>query len=114
MRSDSLREGLPFSVSIARSGRSLVICPQGELDLATSPAMEQAVMQAVARSDGAGRIEAVVLDLEGLEFIDLVGARSIYRCEQIARAHDLRFSAVRPREQARRLFELCGSLISSR
>jgi anti-anti-sigma factor len=100
-----------FSVSVQRSGRSLVICPSGELDLATCPALEQAVTQALAGVDGGGPRE-VVLDLNGLEFVDLVGARGIRRCEEIARSHGLRFSATRPRPQAVRLFELCGALIS--
>jgi anti-anti-sigma factor len=100
--------GLPFWVSVDRIAGRIVVRPRGELDLATAPALEQTVSDALARVDGTGAVDAVEFDLGGLQFLDVAGARAIRRCEALARAQGLEFTAGRAGRQARFVFELCG------
>jgi anti-anti-sigma factor len=99
---------MPFWVSVDRVAERLVVTPRGELDLATAPALEQAVADALAHTHGAGPIKTVVFDFGGLQFIDVAGARAIRRCEELAQEHGADFSAGNASRQARFVFELCG------
>jgi anti-anti-sigma factor len=65
-----------FSVTSRRHGATHLIAPCGELDLATSPALEREILR-VERT-GAARIE---LDLAGLTFIDSAGIRVLAGAE---------------------------------
>jgi anti-anti-sigma factor len=78
------------------------------LDLATAPALEQALADALASIDGGGSVEVVWLDLAALRFIDVAGARAIHHCEELARARGLQFVASEASRQARFVFEVCG------
>jgi anti-sigma B factor antagonist len=61
-----------LTVSIAPDGQALVITVEGELDLATVPDLEEALRKA----EGTDSAE-LVLDLEGLTFIDSTGIRAL-------------------------------------
>ena len=110
MTGDTLYGALPFAVSVSRRGRRLVIVARGELDLATAPAVERVLGDALADVDATGELDAVELDLGGLDFIDLAGIRAIRRCGEIARARNLRFELGALSPQAQRLVELCEAL----
>jgi anti-sigma B factor antagonist len=62
-------EHTAFSIETREQGERLVVCPRGELDLATAPDLEQLVLGRLA--DGG----QVVLDLRELSFMDSSGVR---------------------------------------
>lgn len=74
----------------------------GELDIASVGLVEQAVAWATAPG------VAVVVDVGGVEFCDLAGARGLLRAWQQATAGGANFSLARPRRVLLRVFELAG------
>jgi anti-sigma B factor antagonist len=72
----------PFSVAVDQTGERTVITVRGELDLATAPQLDEALMPPLA--GGA----SVVLDLRGLEFMDSTGVRAIVAAHLSAEEHD--------------------------
>lgn len=83
---------------------------EGELDVATAPALEEALKRAEA-SDASG----IVIDLTGVSFIDSTGLRTLLEAHardaggpEEARLPRLRITP--GSEQAQRLFELAGVL----
>ena len=79
-----------------------VVAPRGELDLAATPLLEDA-LDAVCRENG---VEGVVLDLSGLEFMDSSGLRCVVQADQRTRGRGLRFALVRGGEPVHRVFEI--------
>lgn len=75
----------------------------GELDLRTSPELEERLSHAF----DAGA-ELVILDLRGIEFMDSTGLRVLLSAHQ--RAHDSgrRFALVRGADQVERVLTLTG------
>jgi anti-sigma B factor antagonist len=71
----------PFSVTVERSGARTVVAVRGELDLATAPELEAAVLTPL--SEGV----AVALDLRPLEFMDSTGVRVIVAAHIAAQEH---------------------------
>ncbi len=89
--------------TISRHG-SLVLVVAGELDIATSPRLDEALARALA-TDAA----SIVIDLSAVSFIDSTGLHVLIRYTR-APAGRARVSLTRPSAQARRLFELSGML----
>jgi anti-sigma B factor antagonist len=89
-------EGAPTGERILR--------PAGELDIATAPQLERALL------GGRVRGERVVLDLGGLEFLDSTGLRVIVRAVEAAQREgwELRLRPAPPAVQ--RIFSLAGVL----
>jgi anti-anti-sigma factor len=79
-----------------------VIAPRGELDVAGTPQLEDAVD---AACDGHG-VEAIVIDLSGLEFMDSSGLRCVVQADQRVRSRGLRFALVPGGEAVQRVFEI--------
>ena len=89
-----------FSLETSEAGDTLLVRPQGELDLATTPELERLVL---------GRLEqgrAVVLDLRGLEFMDSTGLRTLVSADQRARDAGRRLAIVRGPEAVDRIFHV--------
>ena len=59
-----------------RSGPGLAV--RGEVDLATAPALEDALADAIRESDG-----ALVVDLSGVEFLDSSGLKVLLRARAL-------------------------------
>lgn len=80
-----------------------VVSLYGELDVATSPELREQLIRVVG--DGRARI---VLDLEGVDFLDSTGLGTVVAALKRARTHggDLRLVCTRGR--ITRLFELTG------
>jgi len=79
-----------FSLETSEAGDTLLVRPQGELDLATTPELERLVL---------GRLEqgrAVVLDLRGLEFMDSSGVRVLVAANARAESEGGSLRIVRP------------------
>lgn len=71
----------PFSVSVDRTGRRVVVAARGELDLATAPELEASLLPPLEAG------EPVALDLRGLEFMDSTGVRVIVAAHLAAQEH---------------------------
>ncbi|MBN2624341.1 MAG: STAS domain-containing protein [Acidimicrobiales bacterium] len=80
-----------------------VVSLYGELDVATSPELRELLVRLVG--DGAERL---VLDLEGVDFLDSTGLGTIISVLKRVRTHggDLRLVSTQPR--ITRLFEITG------
>jgi anti-sigma B factor antagonist len=79
-----------------------VVTPRGELDVAGTPALEDALAD-VAGGPG---VRGVVVDLSQLEFMDSSGLRAVVLADQRLRRQGLRFALVRGGEPVHRVFEL--------
>ena len=92
-----------FSVRIEQHGDSAVVVPTGELDLATAPALEEALGRAF--ESGSAR---VVLDLRELEFIDSSGLRTLLTARRKADEAGAAFSLVAGHRGLERTLEIAG------
>jgi anti-sigma B factor antagonist len=92
----------PLALQDAIAGNQHVLKLRGELDLASAPALEKAIVR-ICES----RPRAVTLDLRGLRFIDSTGLHAIISAgEQCGRlASEFRLI---PGPRAERLFEIAG------
>lgn len=79
-----------------------VVAPTGRLDVAGAPALKEAISEAV-KTDGPHR---VVIDMEGVSFVDSTGLGSVIAALKQIRGGkgDLRLAA--PNQQARVVLEL--------
>ena len=80
-----------------------VVNVYGELDVATAPQLRELLIDLVG--DGANRL---VLDLDGVDFLDSTGLGTIISALKRARTHggDIRLVCTQPR--IKRLFEITG------
>jgi anti-anti-sigma factor len=92
-----------FSVEASKELRGTVLTVTGELDLASSPALEQELQR--AREGGA---ELVVVDLRELEFMDSTGLNVLVKAHHEAQESGRRFGLVRGTAQVQRLLSLTG------
>lgn len=91
-----------IEVDITTEDGVAVVTPRGELDVAGTPALEDALAEA---ADDAG-LHGVVVDLSQLEFMDSSGLRAVVLADQRLGAQGLRFALVRGGEPVHRVFEL--------
>jgi anti-sigma B factor antagonist len=75
----------------------------GEIDIATTPQLEQALAVALSRSP------AVVLDLQDVWFLDSAGTRAIVMASVLARARGLRLVLLHGPPNVDRMFDLTGN-----
>jgi anti-sigma B factor antagonist len=92
-----------FKVEVLNEGRASVISVSGELDLASSAALEEELTRAT-ESDA----ELVVLDLRELEFMDSTGLSTLVKAHQRAEGAGKQFGLVRGPQQVQRLLSLTG------
>jgi anti-sigma B factor antagonist len=92
-----------FSVETRNGDQAVVIGVTGELDLASSPALEQELEAGVAT-----QAEVVIVDLRRLEFMDSTGLSVLVRAHQRATENGQRFGVVRGPQQVQRLLSLTG------
>jgi anti-sigma B factor antagonist len=90
-REDLPEQGYRFAVS-------------GELDLATTPQLEQQVKAVLG--DGA---RSVVVDLANLTFIDSTGLRLLLALSQQAREDGWKLLIVKPSEQMQTILKITGT-----
>jgi anti-anti-sigma factor len=92
-----------FSVEEHNQGSAWVLGVTGELDLRTSPELEDRL----ARVWAAGA-ELVILDLRQIEFMDSTGLRVLLGAHQRAQETGRRFALVRGADQVERVLTLTG------
>jgi anti-sigma B factor antagonist len=88
-------------IGVSSEGERIVLRLDGELDLASVPALEDAMTEETL--DG---MAEVVLDLRGLEFIDSTGLRAILLQDKRSTERGQTFALVRGSEQVQRLLDL--------
>ena len=92
-----------FSVSVESRGTVSGVAVSGELDLASSDAVQDALDEAVEQAS-----EILVVDLSETTFIDSTGLHAVIRCERRAAAAGLSVVVIGACPQVRRVFELAG------
>jgi anti-sigma B factor antagonist len=92
-----------FRVEVRTDGRASVIAVSGELDLASSAALEEELTR-VSESEA----EQVIVDLRELEFMDSTGLSTLVKAHQRAEDAGQRFALIRGPQQVQRLLSLTG------
>ena len=92
-----------FRVWVTNKGEASVISVSGELDLASSPALEVELERLAA-----GSAPLVIVDLRELEFMDSTGLSVLVRAHQRAQESGQRFGLVNGSHQVKRLLSLTG------
>jgi anti-sigma B factor antagonist len=90
-----------FQVEVQSSGKGTVLALSGELDVAATPAFEEA-LATVAGSD------PLIVDLRKLEFIDSTGLGALVRLHQQTEEQEHEFGLIRGTGQVERLLGLTG------
>lgn len=92
-----------FRVEVREEGQGAVITLTGELDLASSPALEEALDRVFGADAG-----VVIIDLRALEFMDSTGLSILVKAHQTAEDGDVRLFLVNGPPQVQRLLSLTG------
>ena len=91
-----------FNVATSSDDHATVITVAGELDLATSPALEAELERASAGP------ELVILDLRGVSFMDSTGLSLLVKAQRRAQDTHRRLAVVKGGAQVQRLLTLTG------
>jgi anti-anti-sigma factor len=92
-----------FELRVVRNGRRAHIAPCGELDIATTPELEQALADA-----NADAMAEIVLDLRELTFMDSTGLRALAQANTQAEETGVALSIIRGPRQIERVLEISG------
>lgn len=92
-----------FRVEVNREGDAIVLAIAGELDLSSSPALEDEIAKAI-QTDAT----SLVIDLRELEFVDSTGLGVLVKANQLATDAGREFGLVRGGPQVERLLDLTG------
>jgi anti-anti-sigma factor len=92
-----------FNVEVHHDARGSVIVLSGELDLASSPALEEALARVFA-----SETRTVVIDLRQLDFMDSTGLSILVRAHQTATETTRGLILVKGSPQVQRLLTLTG------
>jgi anti-sigma B factor antagonist len=97
--------GVATELSINRrdDDRGAVLVLSGELDVVSAPGLQQHLAEVLAESH-----ERVMLDLNGLTFVDSAGVSVLIRAKQTADSSGRILVLRRPTEQLERVFALVG------
>ena len=93
----------PLTIDSVERGGSLVLVVEGELDIATSPLLDEALVQARATD-----AERIVVDLFRVSFIDSTGLHVLIKHAR-EEAGQARIRLTKGSPQTQRLFELSGA-----
>ena len=92
-----------FRLEVRNEGRSTVISVRGELDLASSPALQEE-LDRVAASDS----QMLIIDLRELDFMDSTGLSVLVRAHQRIEEQGRQLAMVKGPQQVQRLLSLTG------
>lgn len=92
-----------FRVDVNNEGRAVVFAVQGELDLASSPTLEQAI-DGVSNDD----IDLLIVDLRELRFMDSTGLHALVKANKRAGEAGRKFAVIQGGAQIQRLLSLTG------
>lgn len=94
---------LELNITQSRNGRWTVISVAGEIDLATAPALEDALETAIAEGHA-----AIAIDLDPVSFIDSSGLRALIGAHRRLEELDGSLTVIAGPGVARRLLEVAG------
>jgi anti-anti-sigma factor len=92
-----------FRVEVRTENRAVVFAVEGELDLASSPTLEQE-LDRVHDADA----DLLIVDLRRLRFMDSTGLHALVKANKRATEAGRRFAVVRGGAQIERLLNLTG------
>ena len=90
-----------FRVEVRNEDRAVVFAVQGELDLASSPTLEQEI-------DRVGDVDLLIVDLRELRFMDSTGLHALVKANNRSADAGRRFAVVNGGAQIQRLLSLTG------
>jgi anti-sigma B factor antagonist len=94
----------PFDIAVVEADEAIRLVLSGELDIATAPLLDAALVAAEA-----GSAPRILLDIAGVPFIDSSGLRTLIAAADRAADDGGRLAITNVGPQARRLFELSGA-----
>jgi anti-sigma B factor antagonist len=94
-------EGHRFRARLKRRGGLVVIELLGELDVAAYDEVARALEEAIASASG-----GVVVDLEGLSFMDSTGVQCLFKAKPLADAAGIRLAVLNGSGPAHRVLAL--------
>jgi len=94
-----------LEVVVSQQGRSRTISLRGELDIATAPDLEELLTK--SRKDD---LNAVKVDLRGLDFIDSNGLRVLVESWKACFKDGIAFTLAPGPRQVQRVFDVTGLL----
>jgi anti-sigma B factor antagonist len=86
---------------VRSQGKATIIAVSGELDLASSPALQEEL-------DRASDSDMLIIDLRELDFMDSTGLSVLVRAHQRAEEQGRRLAMVKGPQQVQRLLSLTG------
>ena len=92
-----------FRVEVRTEDRAIVFAVSGELDLATSPVLEQEIERV-----GDADVDLLIVDLRDLRFMDSTGLHALVKAHKQAHDAGRRFAVVQGGAQIERLLDLTG------
>jgi anti-sigma B factor antagonist len=92
-----------FRLQVRNEGRTTVIAVSGELDLASSPALQEE-LDRVAASES----QMLIIDLRELDFMDSTGLSVLVRAHQRIEEQGRQLAMVKGPQQVQRLLSLTG------
>jgi anti-sigma B factor antagonist len=104
-RLDGDRTSEQLRILLEPDSQGVCIRLVGEMDLATVPEVDRLLDELAG--NGHGRL---LIDLDGVEFMDSTGLASILRAMRAADANGYRLTVRRGSAKVQRLFELTGTL----
>lgn len=94
-----------FEVKVIPDGDRIMLCPAGEVDLATADVLEREISDLLKRGS-----DRVVIDLRGVTFIDSTGIRTLIMAHRQAQRAGQAVSIILGGPAIRRPLELTGVL----
>jgi anti-sigma B factor antagonist len=95
-------ESPPFDVDVARDDDQVVVRVRGELDMTTTPRLEDVLVD-LDRDP-----RPLVVDLAGLTFIDSSGIRVLYRTHEVSKRRGRPVRLTRSTDEVMRALEIAG------
>jgi anti-sigma B factor antagonist len=92
-----------FRLEVREAGAATVIAVSGELDLASSPALQEELERATASGT-----PMLIIDLRELDFMDSTGLSVLVRAHQRIEEQGRQLAMVRGPQQVQRLLSLTG------
>ncbi|MBV9310069.1 MAG: STAS domain-containing protein [Solirubrobacterales bacterium] len=92
-----------FRVDVRNEGAASVLALSGELDLSSSPQLEQELDRAL--QEGTSQL---IVDLRELEFMDSTGLSVLVKAHQRVQEAGVQFAVVKGSAQVQRLLSLTG------
>jgi anti-sigma B factor antagonist len=92
-----------FRLEVRSHGQAMIIAVSGELDLASSPALQEELDRAAVANS-----QMLIIDLRGLDFMDSTGLSVLVRAHQRSEEHGRQLAMVKGPQQVQRLLNLTG------